>query len=549
MILKRKSRKLGIIIVLIIAALGAFLFFPNLLYEEKVTKQKTRVFIDSLKREELVKILELKKEDFQLVNGKNEADVLLTKGEQKHLETIDSAQEFYIPVESFLNQVENVDSTKIKKIFKKEITNWKELGGEDLEIKILVLDVPEIKLVFNEFFGIEKLDFEKTTDLEDLISKVSKDRRFISILPLEKVNSKVNSISIDDISPIKSKDFSSYPLKISYFLQSKKKNSKEQSIVHAIKEYLSKYKGETVELIAVGDIMLSRHVGEKIREAKDNSLPFKKLFGLLSSADITFANLESPFFNQGQSVKEGMVFKAEPETIEGLKLAGIDLISLANNHFGNQGRAGMVYTFNHLKNNNISYFGAGNNIEEAHTPTLLESRGTRFAFLSYNEVSPESYKAGGDKAGLAWISENEEDLARMEKDIKKAKERADVTVLSFHWGVEYKVNPNSKQRNIAQRAVNAGADIILAQHPHVVQGLDFIDDKFIAYSLGNFVFDQMWSEETKEGLVVRVYIKGSKVLDIDLIPIKIENFNQPRLANTQESGKILTRVYSASFSK
>ena len=545
----RKRKKLKIIFFsafLIISV--ALLFLPHITGEYVIINKKTKVFTDPLKREELGKILGAKG-DFEFIDNENVADILLTRKELKQLNTIDSAQEFYIPVESFLNQVENVDSTKIKKIFKKEITNWKELGGEDLEIKILVLDVPEIKLVFNEFFGIEKLDFEKTTDLEDLISKVSKDKGFISILPLEKVNSKVNSLSIDNISPIKSKDFSSYPLKISYFLQSKKKNSEEQSIVYAIKEYLSKYKEETVELIAVGDIMLSRHVGEKIREAKDNSLPFKKLFGLLSSADITFANLESPFFNQGQSVKEGMVFKAEPETIEGLKLAGIDLISLANNHFGNQGRAGMVYTFNHLKNNNISYFGAGNNIEEAHTPTLLESRGTRFAFLSYNEVSPESYKAGGDKAGLAWISENEEDLQRMETDIKKAKERADVTVLSFHWGVEYKVNPNSKQRNIAQRAVNAGADIILAQHPHVVQGLDFIDDKFIAYSLGNFVFDQMWSEETKEGLVVRVYIKGSKVLDIDLIPIKIENFNQPRLANTQESGKILTRVYSASFSK
>lgn len=550
MLYKRRNNQRYFFIIICLIILSVVVFFPNVLKKDYFLKQKTKVFIDTTKKEEIENVLKSKNLNYQYSERENSADILLTQRELKNLETIKSVEDFYVPVTGFSSKIENLSSDKLKKIYKKEINNWKELGGENSEIKIAVLDTLEVKFVIKEFLGAESDNFEKIPQTEDLLKKVSGDIGYISFLPLDKIDCRISTMAVDNISPIKSNDFSGYPYKINYFLQSNKKKSEERSrIIEVLKEYLKDFKKETVELIAVGDIMLSRHVGTKIRESKDNSLSFRKLSSLLSGADVTFANLESPFFDQGPPIKEGMVFKAEPETIEGLKLAGIDLVSLANNHFGNQGRTGMLYTFSHLKNNGINYFGAGNNIEEAHTATLLESKGTRFVFLSYNEISPESYKAGTDKAGLSWISENEEDLVKMENDIKKAKEKADFAVISFHWGTEYQVKPNSKQKTIAQRAINAGADIILAQHPHVVQGLSFINDKLVAYSLGNFIFDQMWSEETREGLVVKVYLKGNKAKDVDLIPIKIENFNQPRLASTKEAEKILARVYSASFGK
>lgn len=544
--LLQKRKKLIIffsVSLLIISAI--VLFFPKTISEHKILAQKTKVFVDLSKKEAVSEFLGQKSLDFEFVDSEENADVALAKNEMKKLETIDSFQEYYIPVSSFLNQIENLDSKKIEKIFKKELTSWRELGGDNLEIKVLILDNSETKSGILEFFQVQ--DFEKESNLDALISKVSRDEKYLSFLPLEKINAQVNSLSVNNISPIKSEDFSSYPYKISYFLQSKKQKSKEQTeIIESIREYFSDYNQEAVELTAAGDIMLSRHVGTKIREAQDNSLPFRKLHPLLSSADIAFANLESPFFDKGSPVTQGMVFKAESETIEGLKLAGIDLVSLANNHFGNQRREGMLYTFDHLKNNNISYFGAGGNLTEAHNPAIIEKKGSKFAFLSYNEISPENYKATDNLAGIAWISDKEEDLRKMESDIREAKEKSNFVVVSFHWGNEYQAKPISRQTKIAQRAIEAGADIILSQHPHVVQAVDFINNKFVAYSLGNFVFDQMWSEETREGLVAKVYFGRKKILDIDLIPIKIDNFNQPRLATKEESTKILNRVFSAS---
>lgn len=551
MIFQRRKKIIFLFAGIFFIVLGLFLirfkFNSENLASVIQPQQKTKIFVDESKRNEIDKILDSKNLDFQFSDKEEASSIILSKNESRKLKTIDQAEEFYIPVTSFFNRIENLESDRIKKVFRGEIKNWKALGGEDSEIKMVVLETPEVKSAIKDYFDIGTNNFEKVDNINDLVDKFSKDKKYISLVPMDKLSPVLNSVSVNNISPIKSRDFSGYPYKVRYILQAReKKNSGETKIAEAIKEYMTKFKEEKIEIIALGDIMLSRHVGTKIRESRDNASPFRKLSSLLSSADITFANLESPFFDQGPLIKEGMVFKAEPETIEGLKLAGIDIVSLANNHFGNQGRKGMAYTFSHLKNNGISYFGAGNNYSEAHTPAVIESKGKKFAFLSYNEISPESYKASEDTAGLSWISENEEDLGAMAEDIKKAKEKNNMVVVSFHWGTEYTPNPSRKQKDIAKRAIDAGADIILAQHPHVVQGIQFIDNKFVAYSLGNFVFDQMWSEETREGLVIKVYFKGDKVLSVDFIPIKIENFNQPHLASKEESKKILDRVFSAS---
>lgn len=542
--LKTKKKNIKKLIIFGFIVLGIVIVFPSVLKKDLGFKSKLKVYVDSLQKESFSNFLKSKNIDFEYTDQEKSADLSLSKNKSDKLENIDSFNDYYVPVISFLNQLDSISSENLKKIFQKETVNWKHVGGADSDIKIILLDNRETGQAFKDFFGQDPNSFEKTNNLEKLISTVSKNKNYISFLSLDDVSSKVNSLSVNDISPLKSQNLENYPYKISYNIETRKNIDK--NIKEKLKDYSGRYKEKITEITAVGDIMLSRHVGTKIRESGDSSLPFRKLYNVLSASDIVFANLESPFYDQGPPVKEGMVFKAEPETISGLELAGIDLVSLANNHFGNQGRAGMNFTFDYLKNHNIDYFGAGRNLNEAHTPAIVEKNGTKFAFLSYNGISPESYMATNEKSGLAWISDKEEDLAKMENDIKETKTKADFIVLSFHWGEEYKVNPNKTQKTIAYRAIGAGADMILSQHPHVVQGIEFISDKFTAYSLGNFIFDQMWSKETQEGIIVKTYIKGKKVKDIDLIPIKIENYNQPRLANKKESEEILGRIFSAS---
>lgn len=281
-------------------------------------------------------------------------------------------------------------------------------------------------------------------------------------------------------------------------------------------------------IVAVGDIMLSRHVGTKIRNASDPTLPFKYTANILKGGDIAFANLESPFYDQGAPVTEGMVFKAEPNTIEGLIFAGIDVVSLANNHFGNQGNKGMKYTFDWLTSHNISYSGGGSTISEAKKCTSVERNGLKFCFLSYVDMSatgtPEIYTADETYPGLNPYY----DSTNIEADIASAKQKYDVVIVSFHWGTEYQTKQNQRQIDIAHRAIDAGASLILGHHPHVVEPYEQYKNGYIFYSLGNFVFDQMWSEETKKGEIAKIQFKDKEIEKVEVVPITIYDYNQPR---------------------
>ncbi|MFH1749967.1 MAG: CapA family protein [bacterium] len=311
------------------------------------------------------------------------------------------------------------------------------------------------------------------------------------------------------------------------------------NLVDFVKEEITR---EEITLLAVGDIMLSRHVGTKIFESGNMSLPFIYTADILKQADITFGDLESPFFDQGPKVREGMVFKAEPPTINGLLDSGFDILSLANNHFGNKGRAGMEYTYNYLTQNNVQYVGAGRNYKEAHELKVIEKKGIKFGLLAYNNIPPISYQADANTPGLAWMN-----ISEMQKDVNKAKQNCDVLILSMHAGVEYTPNPNTNQIDFARSAIDSGVDIVIGHHPHVVQAYEQYNDGIIIYSLGNFVFDQMWSTETSQGMVLKVVFSGSKPSIFELIPVHIYNYNQPKIiSGTPEADNILDRVYEAS---
>lgn len=284
-------------------------------------------------------------------------------------------------------------------------------------------------------------------------------------------------------------------------------------------------------LVAVGDIMLSRHVGEKIKAKGDPKSPFLYTAEILSKADITFGNLESPFDDKGTMITEGMVFKAEPDTIEGLKYAGFDILSLANNHLGNRGVSGMNFTFSHLKNNKIEYVGAGENDKQAAKTRIIEKNGIKFAFLAYNDmdatITPTSYKASSQKPGVNPLIEKS-----LKQDITKAKEVADIVIVSIHWGTEYQQTANDHQKNIGHLAIDSGASVVLGHHPHVLQPYEKYNEGYIFYSLGNFVFDQMWSEKTRKGEIARIYFKDKQIEKVETIPITIYDYFQPK-PNTQ----------------
>jgi len=300
-------------------------------------------------------------------------------------------------------------------------------------------------------------------------------------------------------------------------------------------------KEKPITLIFVGDIMLDRGVEWAIQKygQGDWKFPFLKISSDLRGADILFGNLEGPISDKGVRVGSIYSFRNDPKAIEGLEFAGFDILSVANNHIFDYGRAAMEDTFKRLKEVEVDCLGGGFNEKEAYSPRIKEIKGMKIAFLAYTNLGTPYWSAKGERSGIAWL--NKENL---EKGIKKAKENADLVIVSMHFGEEYQSKSNLEQKYFAHLAIDSGADLVIGHHPHVVQEVDeqssssrFANarviekykEKYIAYSLGNFIFDQNFSEETMKGLMLKVSIKNAKIDKVIPIEIKINGYFQPEI--------------------
>lgn len=276
-------------------------------------------------------------------------------------------------------------------------------------------------------------------------------------------------------------------------------------------------------LVFVGDIMLSRSVAIKTVQHDDWRWPFLLMGDYLREADILFGNLEGPISDEGRNVGSKYSFRANPHMVEGLIYAGFDVVSVANNHIGDWTQEAISDTFELLKSSRIAYAGGGLSEKEAHAPKIIERNGVRFGFLAYSDLGPRATtEAVNENAGIAWLEKE-----RMIQDIKNARGQADVVIVSVHMGEEYSTNANEKQRDIAHSAIDAGATFFIGHHPHVVQEVERYNDGFIAYSLGNFVFDQDFSQETMQGLLLRATVREGKITNIEEIEVNISNDFQP----------------------
>jgi poly-gamma-glutamate synthesis protein (capsule biosynthesis protein) len=286
-------------------------------------------------------------------------------------------------------------------------------------------------------------------------------------------------------------------------------------------------KKEKITLIFVGDIMLDRGVKFSIEKygKRDYRFPFLKIADELKKADILFGNLESVISDKGKKVGSIYSFRAKPEAIEGLKFAGFDILSVANNHIFDYGREAMEDSFKRLKEAKIDFVGGGFNEKEAYAPVIKEINGVKIAFLSFTNLGSEYWSAKGNHSGIAWLK-----AENLEKGVKEAKENANLVIVSMHFGDEYQKKANSEQKYFAHLAIDSGADLVIGHHSHIVGEIEEYKGKYIFYSLGNFVFDQKFSKETMEGLMLKVSIENSKIKEVIPIKIKLNEFFQPELA-------------------
>jgi len=276
-------------------------------------------------------------------------------------------------------------------------------------------------------------------------------------------------------------------------------------------------------LLFTGDVMLSRAVGLRMERQQDWSLPFHLIAETMRNADLRYCNLECPVSDRGCNLHHLYSFRADPRVIEGLQAAGFDVVSQANNHTYDWGPAALLDSLERLRAAGIRPVGAGQNAWAAHYPLLVNVGSLRIAFLAYVDIDPKEATAGVNRPGVAWL-----DPAQALADIRFARPLADLVIVCPHWGVEYALEPTRDQVALAHQMIDAGADIIVGSHPHVVQPLENYHDHWIAYSLGNFIFDQQ-NPATHRGMMLRVMVRDKQISEVLPLAIKINSSFQAAL--------------------
>ncbi len=299
----------------------------------------------------------------------------------------------------------------------------------------------------------------------------------------------------------------------------------------------------TITFLAVGDIILDRGVKLRVKNIAggDYKFPFLRIIDHLKKADILFGNLENVISDkEGRKIeKTGPIreyLKAEPQSIEGLKYAGFDILSVANNHILDYGREAMEDCLKRLEVAGIEYVGAGFNDTEAFFLKIKKVKDTKIGFLAYTYPKYDrayvSWKPSRDKSGVAVVEKKE--INKIREDIKRARKQVDILVVSFHWGnPPFSFEPNPYQVFFGKELIDSGVDLIVGHHPHVIQPIERYKNGWIVYSLGNFVFD-MHTPEAEIGGLLEVTIQNKKIKEVKLRRIKISKYSQPYLIDNSQ---------------
>jgi poly-gamma-glutamate synthesis protein (capsule biosynthesis protein) len=389
---------------------------------------------------------------------------------------------------------------------------------------------------------------------------VNADTRTLGLLPAGEVTPDVRALTVDGFDLFgnnRLRDLAAWPLLLP---------TEPRTVA------LSYDPTTTWTLVAGGDVMLDRSIYKRaVRQGKGADYPwdggFAEITGLscctaaggrlpivrstgqvgavralFRDADLAVVNLEGPAVTTFRWHPNGLTFTFDPALLPGLQNAGVDVVTIANNHIGNAGPAGVIETIRNLDELGIAHVGAGRNATTARAPAWFTIAGQRIALFGYDAVRP-AYNATARRAGSAGLASDQ-----YRADLAAARgAQADVVVVLPHWGVEYTSAPTAKQRAQARALAAAGATVIVGSHSHWAGAIGLADGRPVLYSLGNLIFDLTRSEETVEGVIVEITFVGARPAQIRLHPTVMVDLVQPNLLDPAGDGAVvINRIRLAS---
>lgn len=372
--------------------------------------------------------------------------------------------------------------------------------------------------------GYEDVVGQLAQGMEDLSAPVGR----VAIVPVEVADFRVNVLSVQGTDPLRDR--------------AQGKN------------------GPIIRVGMVGDIVPGRNIHLTMERYNDFLYPFREVAPYLARYDLTIANLEGNISdsleNPVNSNPNTIDFVTRTAFLEGFALAGIDAVDLGNNHThfneSGWGSQGLTDTMDALDAFGLPFFGAGRDIEQARQPFVATVEGVTFAFLGHDAVTAnldigqnrdlgvvsQEWGAGPSNPGTNPFS-----LEQFVTDVAAAAEQYDVVIPYLHGGAEFKWVVPDWLQEAARAAVDAGAKVVVTNHPHIIQGMEVYNGAPIVYSLGNFIFDQMFSVDTRQGLVLDMTFDGDQIVGLRLHGVEIEDFCKPRLMSAPEQAAIMDRFW------
>ena len=300
-------------------------------------------------------------------------------------------------------------------------------------------------------------------------------------------------------------------------------------------------------LLFTGVIVPARCVQAAIDASGNPDLPYEEVSALINQADLAVGTLNATIsdYPPHTGCVPTYVLVGSASNADALARAGFDVMSVATNHIKNCGLTNcgdraFFDTLDNLRRVEILPVGAGKNHAEAMQPVVVTVNEIRFGIVSLGQIEPMAF-ASEKGPGIAIL--NKENL---EAAIAEARQVSDVVIAMPHWGPEDVAIPNWLQRNLAQQLVDAGADLVVGNHTHVVQAIQEINGVPVFYGLGNFVFDQTWADDHQQGVILLVKFRGKEFMGFELIPTHVDGDGRVHIAGEAEASQIMEQIESAS---
>ncbi len=474
--------------------------------------------------------------------------VIIESRKPEHGEGLAVPVRFWGAFASFWNETEGLSFEGVRQAATGGAADWADLGAA---AGPLTTYLPlELRASLETLLGPLPPDDAATVrwlPLSEVVDAAAADAGSLLLLPVARADPRLRSLAVDGVDAVRGVgDPLTSPFVERLWLTWE--GEEARPLAAELAKALEAAPPSPVRVVATGDIIPARCVYDRQRAAGDYRQAFRPTADYLRAADLTLGSLDASLSDAGEpfGCTRTLSLLAPARSVEGLVYAGLDVVTVATNHAKDCGTnpcgdQAFLDTLANLRAAGIEPVGGGVDLAEARRPAVVTAGGVSFAVLGYDDIAASVYGATETSPGTAPL-----DGDTLAEDVAAALDRADVVIVMPHWGSEYTALPSERQQELARQAIAAGATLVVGNHAHVVQAVEWSDGGFVAYGLGNFIFDQDWSLETQQGVVLEATFQGPRLVGVRLHPVHIHDMHQPRWADTDEARSILQRVQDAS---